>query len=461
MIRPLLNRFRRVWMIGIAGTGMSGIAEVLLATGFKVAGSDIVENESTVRLRHLGALVHLGHNPDWVKDVDVVIYSSAVMEDNVELRAAIERNIPIIRRAEMLADLMRMKTGIAISGSHGKTTITSLTGEVVTAGGFDPTVIVGGRLRKLGGGVMSGKGEILVAEADEYDRSFLRLTPVMVLINNIDHDHLECYDGYSELEDAFVKFADSVPFYGRTLICIDEPSLHPILPRLNRNVVTYGFSPQADVRASKAEYNQNISAFKVEIEGKSKGRVKLPLPGRFNVLNALGAITVGNELGIDFKKIRTALEGFTGVYRRFEVLCEVNGVMVVSDFAHHPTAITVTLEAAKTAWKRPIIAVFQAHLYSRTAMLAKQFGQALLGADAALVLPIYPAREDPIEGVTGKLIYDAARNLGHKNVIYIKDKSTVVEGVCEMARSGDMVIVIGAGNVNELAPQIVEGLRKR
>lgn len=458
MIKLLLRRFRRVWMIGIGGSGMSGIAEVLLATGFEVAGSDMVGNESTARLEKLGASIHIGHDAARIKDVDVVIFSSAVRGDNVELQAAKEQNIPIIPRAEILAELMRMKTGIAISGSHGKTTVTSLVGEIVIAGGLDPTVIVGGRLRKLGGGVRSGSGDLLIAEADEYDQSFLRLAPVIVLINNIDRDHLECYGSYEKLEDAFVQFANNTPFYGRVIVCLDEPSLHPILPRIKRNVVSYGFSPQADIRAIKAEYKGMNSIFSVEIEGELMGKVTLPLPGKYNVLNALGSIAVGHELGVSFKKTKTALEGFGGVHRRFEIIGEINDVMLVSDFGHHPTAVTAVIDAAKTAWNRPVIAVFQAHLYSRTAMLAEQFGQALLGADTAIVLPIYPAREDPIEGVTGKLISDAARNFGHKSVIYIEDITKVKNIVCEMAKPGDMIMVIGAGSVDQILPSILKGL---
>ncbi len=460
MIDPFLKRFHNVWMIGINGSGMCGIAEVLTAQGFKVSGSDMNESEVAERLRSIGVDVRIGHKAEWVKGNDVVIYSSAVRENNVELQAAIANKIPIVRRAEMLAELMRMKTGIAISGSHGKTSITSLTGEIVAAGGLDPTVIVGGRLNKLSSGVVSGKGEILIAEADEYDQSFLRLSPVIVLVNNIDNDHLECYGGYEQLEAAFVQFANSVPFYGRTIVNLDEPSIHPILPRLNRTVVTYGFTPQADVKAEKVEYRGMQSIFEVVIDGEKKGTIDLPLPGKFNVHNTLGGIAIGNELGIPFKKIKQALENFSGVHRRFEILGEVGGRMVVTDFGHHPTAISVTLEAAKAGWNRRVIAIFQAHLYSRTQMLAEQFGQALLKADKAIVLPIYPAREDPIEGVTGRLIYDAARDFGHKDVAYLEDRSKIVDLIKNVSEPNDMILVIGAGNVHLLAPDIIEGLKE-
>ncbi len=460
MNKLLLRRFRRVWMIGIGGSGMSGLAEVLLSTGFEVAGSDIVGSEVTDRLEALGATIHIGHDASWIKDVDVVIYSSAVRAENVELQAAIDQNIPNIRRAELLAELMRMKTGIAVSGSHGKTTVTSLLGEIITAGNLDPTVIVGGRLSKLGGGVRSGSGEILIAEADEYDKSFLRLAPVIVLINNIDRDHLECYGSYEQLENAFVQFANNTPFYGRVVVCLDEPSLHPILPRIKRNVVSYGFSPQADVQAVDAVYEGMKSTFSLEIDGVIKGEIVLPLPGKYNILNALGAIAIAHEFGVSFKKIKSSLEGFGGVHRRFEIIGEVNDIMLVSDFGHHPTAVTAVIDVAKTAWNRPVIAIFQAHLYSRTAMLAEQFGQSLLGADTAIVLPIYPAREDPIEGVTGKLISDASRKFGHKSAIYVEDIKKAKDLVCEVAKPGDMVMVIGAGSVDQIIPSILEGLNE-
>ncbi len=459
MIDVLLRSFRKLHMIGICGSGMSGLAEVLSTSGFRVTGSDLVENEIAQRLRGMGITVHIGHSPKWVEGTEIVVYSSAVRPENVELAAARELKIPIIPRAEMLAELMRMKTGVAVSGTHGKTTCTSLTGEILAGGGLDPTVIVGGRLKKLGGGVMPGGGELLVAEADEFDRSFLRLTPTLVVVLNIDSDHIECYGSFEELEAAFVKFADSVPFYGRTFICIDEPSLQRILPRLNRTVVTYGFSPQADVRALEVSYRESISRFEVEVRGEALGAVELPLPGRHNVLNSLAAISVGLELGVGFAAIQASLARFEGIYRRFEIHGEAGGVLVVDDFAHHPAEIEATIAAAKTGWgNRRIVTVFQPHLYSRTRELAVQFGRALLGAESAVILPIYPAREDPVEGVTSRLICDAARDLGHKNIRCLEDKSDVVDVVKRMTRPGDMVLVLGAGDIYRLAPEILQGL---
>ncbi len=462
MFELLLKKFQNIWMTGIGGSGMNGIAEVLIQMGFNVSGSDMTRSDVTDRLLRLGASIYIGHNAKNIKGSDILVYSSAIRPDNIELIAAHELKIPAIRRAEMLAEFLRMKPGIAISGTHGKTTVTSLVGEVLTVGKLAPTVIAGGRLKTLGGGAVSGKGDLIVVEADEYDKSFFQLSPLMVLLNNIDDDHRECYGSYADIEDAFVRFANSVPFYGLTFICLDEPSLHPVLPRLRRNVITYGFSPQADIKAKDAVYTGFKSNFKVEIGGVEKGTVGLPLPGIFNVRNALGAIAIGNECNVSFDKIKSALENFRGVHRRFEILGEVDGIMVVSDFGHHPTAISATLAGARAGWSgRRIIAIFQAHLYSRTQWLAQQFGQSLLGADKALVLPIYPAREDPIPGVTGKLIYDAARDFGHKDVEYIENRDEVVDRVCSIVKKGDIVIVIGAGTVGELAPQIYTALQAR
>ncbi len=459
MLDALMKGFRRIYMVGIAGSGMSGLAEVLACSGFLVSGSDLVENETTERLRKLGISVTIGHRAENVEDAEVLVYSSAVHPDNVEMIAAWEKKIPVIPRAEMLAELMRMKAGIAISGTHGKTTCTSLVGEVLVCGGIDPTVIVGGRLRQLGGGVVSGAGDVLVAEADEFDRSFLRLTPTLVVILNIDSDHIECYGSFKELENAFIQFANSVPFYGKSFICIDEPSLQKILPRLNRQVITYGFSPQADVRASNPVYKQKLTVFNVESGSNRLGKVELSLPGRHNVLNAMAAIAIGLELGVDFKDVKTALKRFNGVFRRFDIHGEVNGILVVDDFAHHPRELEATLAAAKSGWNRRLVAVFQPHLYSRTLELADQFGRALLGAETAIVLPIYPAREDPIEGVSSHLIYQAARDHGHKDVHYLEDKSKTVDFLKSTVESNDMVLVLGAGDVYRLAPEIMTGLK--
>lgn len=459
MLDVLLKRFRKIHMVGIGGSGMSGIAEVLLGTGFRVTGSDLLDSEVTRRLRNLGADVFIGHNAGYVGDAEAVVYSSAVQPDHVELTAARNRKIPLIPRAEMLAELMRMKAGVAISGTHGKTTTTSMAGAVLTEGNLDPTVIVGGRIKRIEGGVRRGAGDILVAEADEFDQSFLRLTPTFVVITNIDEDHIECYGSFEALEDAFVRFGNSVPFYGRTIVCLDEPSIQKVLPRFNRSILTYGLSPQADVRGSDVRFNRSETNFQVFFGGAQLGEIRLKLPGRHNALNALAASAVGLELGVSFEQIKTALESFEGVHRRFEIFGEVRGIMIVDDFAHHPAEIAATLSAAKTGWNRPLVAIFQPHLFSRTQSLAKEFGRALLAAETAIVLPIYPARESPIEGVTNQLIVDAAREMGHKNIVGLEDRNLIVEAVRNAAKPGDMVLTIGAGDVHKLGSMIIQGLQ--
>ncbi|MBM3329743.1 MAG: UDP-N-acetylmuramate--L-alanine ligase [Calditrichaeota bacterium] len=452
------RRFGRIHFTGIGGSGMSGIAEVLLANDFRVTGSDLVESETTLRLRELGAEIQIGHSARHVADADAVVYSSAVQSDNDELVAARQRKIPVIARAEMLGELMRMKTGIAISGTHGKTTVTSLTGEVISAGGLDPLVIIGGRLKRSNAGVVQGSSEILIVEADEFDRSFLRLTPTYVVITNIDRDHLECYGSFEELENAFLQFSNAVPFYGRAAICIDEPSVIRIAGRINRPLVTYGFSPQADVRAENLERGGWKSHFDLTAHGRPLGRVELSLPGRHNVLNALAAIAIGLEAGVGFDDIKSALAGFQGVRRRFEFVGEKGGVMVIDDFAHHPAEIAATLEAARSGWGRRIVAIFQPHLYSRTKALATEFGQALLGAETAIVLPIYGSREAPEPGVGSQLIVEAARTMGHKRAILLDDRNQTAEAVKSALEPGDMVIILGAGDVYRLAPEILAAL---
>ncbi len=434
---------------------MSGIAEFLLSIGFQITGSDLNSGAIVTRLRKLGATIYIGHDANYVSDAEVVVYSSAVSQDHVEIAAARKRNIPVIRRAEMLAELMRVKAGIAISGTHGKTSTTSLVGEVLIEGGLDPSVIVGGKLKHYSGGVYSGKGDFIVTEADEYDQSFLSLSPAMVVITNIDNDHLECYNNsYAELEKAFINFADSVPFYGRVILCLDEPSLNPILSQVQRPMVTYGLLPQAEIRATDIEYKSGNSQFTVEAHGIQLGKINLPLPGKHNVLNALAAVAVGYELGIDFKAIRNGLERFEGVHRRFEIVGTFNDYLLVSDFAHHPSEIAATLSAAKSGWNRRIVALFQPHLFSRTQVLAKEFGRVLLTADVAVALPIFHAREKPIENVTGQLISDAARSLGHKQAFYFSKRGDVVDHLDELLQPGDMVLIMGAGEINSLVEKV-------
>ncbi|MFC2150494.1 UDP-N-acetylmuramate--L-alanine ligase [Calditrichota bacterium] len=458
MIEELIHNFRKAHLVGIGGSGMSGIAEILIGEGFQVSGSDLAENDSIQRLRRLGADIHIGHRAELVENAEVVVYTSAVNASHVEIQAAMIRRIPVIRRAEMLAELMRMKAGIAISGTHGKTTVTSLVSEILIAGGLDPSTIVGGKLIKAGTGTRSGKGDFIIAEADEFDKSFLKLTPMMVVITNIDSDHIECYGNYDDLKNAFIQFANSVPFYGKAIVCMDDEPLKSIMSRVQRPVVTYGIDGDVNVKATNLRYDRGYTRFEMIAYGDVVGEVKLPIPGRHNVRNALAASAIGIELGIEFSAIQKGLEGFRGVHRRFEILGEKGDVIVADDFAHHPAEIAATLEAAKTGWDRRVVAVFQPHLYSRTKELAVEFGRSLLAADTVYVLPIFPAREEPIEGVSSGLVVEAAKAAGHRNVTMVEDRNQISSLVKNTVRSGDMVLTLGAGDVYELSTMIFEDL---
>ncbi|HMB53599.1 MAG TPA: UDP-N-acetylmuramate--L-alanine ligase [Thermoanaerobaculia bacterium] len=448
----------RLHFVGIGGTGMSGIAEVLTReSGVEISGCDAALGEATERLSRLGVEVHEGHAADHLDDVDVLVISSAVPEDNVEVVAARRRGIPVVRRAEMLAELMRLKYGIAIAGTHGKTTTTSMVGAVVTEAGLDPTVIVGGRMRALGTGARVGGGDFLVAEADEFDRSFLRLAPVLATITNIDADHLDTYGDLDAIEDAFVEFANRVPFFGRVLVCLDDPVVQRVLPRLERRVETYGLSAQADLAAVDVEQRPGSSRFSVRTDDGVLGTVELPMPGLHNVRNALAAVGLGLAMNIPFATIAAALAGFGGVHRRFERLGTWRGATVVDDYAHHPTEVAATLEAARQAYPGTRVhAVFQPHLYSRTERLAAEFAAALLAADTALVTEIYRSREQPIEGVSGAMVVDEARSRGHRNALFCADWKAVTEALEERVGEGDLVLTLGAGDVYKLGLELVQ-----
>ncbi len=454
----LLGRTRRIHFIGIGGVGMSGIAEVLLNLGFEISGSDRQLTSTTKHLENLGAVVYEGHRKDQITDADVVVISSAVRKENVEVEAALELKIPVIRRAEMLGELMRMKQGVAVSGTHGKTTTTSMVGLVLQEGGFDPTVIVGGKVRSLKSNAKLGEGEYLVAEADEFDRSFLQLTPTLAIITNIETEHLDCYRDLDEIKETFVTFANKVVFYGSVIICLDEQSLQEIMPELHRRVITYGFTPQAEVRAMDPKYHELCSEFTAVWKDKNLGRIAIQLPGVHNVKNALAALTVGLELEIPFKKIKKALVEFTGVHRRFEIKAQKKGVLVVDDYAHHPTEIEASLRAAQGGWDRRVVAVFQPHLYSRTRDFYHDFGQSFFDADILIVTDIYPAREEPIAGVTGELVANEARSLGHRHVMYIPKKDDVLVYLEKNIQDGDLVITLGAGDIWKVGESLIERL---
>ncbi|MCP4202147.1 MAG: UDP-N-acetylmuramate--L-alanine ligase [bacterium] len=454
-----------VHFVGIGGAGMSGIAEVLSDYDLTVTGCDLHESEATARLRSLGVKVEIGHSPAHLESVDLVVVSSAVDETNVEVRGARERGLTIVRRAEMLAELMRLKYGIAVAGTHGKTTTTSLIGTLLTEAGLDPTVIVGGRLRVTGTGARLGRSEYLVAEADEFDRSFLRLQPILAVVTSIDTDHLDTYRDLDDICDAFVRFASKVPFFGELIVCLDDPNVRGVLPRLSdRRTLTYGFSPHAELSARDLEVIDGGSRFSVHSAAEGPlGSIEIPLPGRHNAQNALAAVAVGRAVGLNFDQIASALEKFSGVHRRFERLGSWHGAEVVDDYAHHPTEVAATLEAARVTFPgRRLHVVFQPHLFSRTREQAEAFGQALLAAEHAIVTEIYPSREAPIEGVTSLLVSDAARRSGHQRV---DDSMGFVEARAQLdtaVEPGDVIITMGAGDIYRLGAELAaEGAQEQ
>ncbi len=440
-------RAREIHFVGIGGIGMSGLAELLKTVGLRVTGSDAKESETTRRLASLGIPVFHGHRPEHVASSDVVVYSSAVAEDNVEVVAARASGIPVIKRAEMLAEVMRFKRGIAIAGTHGKTTTTSMTGAILLAAGMDPTIIVGGRMRDVGNARL-GHGEWLVAEADEFDRSFLELRPLLAVVTNIDLEHLDTYRDLADLQDAFARYAHSVPFFGAALLGLDDPNVQEIRPLIRRRVVTFGLTPQADVTLRDLVLERSGSRFLALADRRVLGPVRLSVPGLHNVKNALAAIAVSIELEIPFLLAARALDEFAGVIRRFEPKGERAGVLVYDDYAHHPTEVSATLAAARqTHPDRRVVALFQPHLYSRTRDFSAAFGAAFLAADVLLVAPVYGSREAPIAGVTGALVADAATARGHRSARFLASREEILPALEETLREGDLLITMGAGDV--------------
>lgn len=460
--QPLFGRTNHIHMVGIGGIGMSGMAEILLHRGYKVSGSDQTESETTDRLKELGATIYVGHGATNIDEVDVVVYTSAVKADeNEETREAIAQQIPVIKRSEMLAELMRMKYGIGIAGTHGKTTTTSMTGHVIQDGQFDPTIIVGGRVHSFDKtNAVVGKGDIIIVEADEYDRTFLKLTPNIAVITNIEAEHLDIYSDLNDVKHAFTEFANKVPFYGAVIVCLDDPEVRSIMPDIERRVITYGYNPQAMIRAAKISHDAITSTFTVVSDEKTYGTIKLMAPGDHNVKNALAAISVGIELGIPFERIKSGLERFEGVFRRFQIKLNSDKLIVIDDYAHHPTEVQATIQAARNGWPdRRIIAVFQPHLYSRTQQMYKEFGLSFFNAEVLITTEIYPSREKPIEGVTGKLISDTAKNYGHKDVHYLSDKALLTNKLQEIIKDGDIVITMGAGDIYRYNQNFVDQVK--
>jgi len=453
------GKIQTIHFVGVGGVGMSGIAEVLLDHGFAVTGSDLRSNEYTQRLVAKGALVHVGHDAAHVAGCDVAVFSSAVPRDNVELVAARRDAIPVIPRAEMLAELMRLKDGIAIAGSHGKTTTTSLVATVLRDAGLDPTVVIGGKLNVLGSGAARGLGDFLVAEADESDGSFLHLTPTVAVITNIDPEHLDHYGDLDGVKDAFVAFANRVPFYGMLIACLDHPNVQAILPRVEKRTVTYGFAAQADYRARNPRFEGLSVAFEVHKRGEPLGEFRVRIPGIHNVLNALATIVIADELGVSLDKARDALDGFEGVQRRFTVLGDVNEITVVDDYAHHPEEVRVTIEAAQRAYERRLVVVFQPHRYTRTHHLFAELTRAFNRADVLLLTEVYAAGEEPIPEADSAHLADAIRAHGHRDVTHIRSDQSLLESVLQRLQPGDVVLTLGAGDITRLGPQVVASLQ--
>ncbi|MCC6875955.1 MAG: UDP-N-acetylmuramate--L-alanine ligase [Sandaracinaceae bacterium] len=455
------GRIRAIHFVGIGGIGMSGIAEVLLTSGFAVSGSDRRESETTKRLEDMGARIHVGHEASNVQGADVVVFSSAVPRDNPELAAARAASIPVIPRAEMLAELMRLKDGIAIAGSHGKTTTTSLVATVLREAGLDPTVVIGGKLNVLGTNAARGQGDLLVAEADESDGSFLHLTPVIAVVTNIDAEHLDHYGTHDAVKDAFVAFANRVPFYGLVVACLDHPHVQDLLPRIEKRTATYGLSAQADYRARNPSVEGLTTRFDLVRRGEELGEVRVRMPGIHNVLNTLAVIAVADELAVPLEVQKRALAGFAGVQRRFTIVGEHGGVTIVDDYGHHPAEIQATLEAAMRAYGRRVVVAFQPHRYSRTHHCFDELTRAFNRADVLLLADFYAAGEPPIEGATSDQLAAAIRAHGHRDVTHVGPRERVVDALLARVKPGDVVITLGAGDVTRVGPELLAALAAR
>jgi UDP-N-acetylmuramate--alanine ligase len=446
-----------IHFVGIGGIGMSGIAELLLNLGYRVTGSDLRLSDITDRLTRAGARIHSGHGAANIpEDVHVVVVSSAIRPGNEEVVEAHRRKIPVIPRAEMLAELMRMKYGIAIAGTHGKTTTTSMVATVLAAAGWDPTAVVGGKLNSLGSNAKLGSGDFLVAEADESDGSFVKLSPTVAVVTNIDPEHLDYYSGIGQIKETFLHFLNKVPFYGFAVLCVDHPNVLELIPSLQKTYVTYGFSHQADYRADGVVPERMVNRFQVIRRGEILGEISLTAPGRHNVSNALAAVAVASELGIPFDRIREGLADYRGVHRRFQLKGERDGVTVVDDYGHHPAEILATLAAAREVWPdRRIVVGFQPHRYSRTHALFQEFVSAFHDAELLLVFDVYPAGEEPIPGASGERLCEAIRDHGHKAVFYAGKAAEAAEDVLPRLHPGDIFLVMGAGDVWKLADVVV------
>ena len=449
---------KKIHFVGIGGIGMSGIAEILLKQGFEVSGSDMSSSQNTDYLISKGAVIYIGHSAENIKDAEVVVYSSAVnIVDNPETTYAREHKIPLIRRAEMLAEVSRLNYSIGVAGTHGKTTTTSMLSLILIEAGIDPTVIVGGRLSDLGGtNARLGSGEWTVLEADEFDRSFLQLTPTISVINNIESEHLDVYRDVEDIESTFSEFANKVPFYGFVSLGLDDNGVKNILPKLNKKFVTFGFNRNCDFRGETPVYHNREASCEVYEFGKKLGSIKIRIPGEYNLKNALASTSVARMMGIDFNTIQTALEKFSGVFRRFEDKGYYHGVRIIDDYAHHPSEVKACLKGARDSFDNRIVCLFQPHTYTRTRDQYLEFAKSFDEVDEIIITDVYPARELPIEGVTGKLIADSAIQFGHKNVHYVSDNSMIEDVVKSKLKEGDILITMGAGNIWKIGENLIK-----
>lgn len=458
----MFERYRTIHFVGIGGIGMSGIAEVLHNLGYEVTGSDLKESDTVVRLRNLGIAVSIGHRTENINDAHVVVISSAVSRENPEVIAAREKSVPVIPRAEMLAELGRLKYGILVAGAHGKTTTTSLIATILGHADLDPTVVIGGKLRATGSNARLGKGDFIVAEADESDGSFLKLTPTIAVVTNIDREHMDFFKSMGALMDAFVSFMNKVPFYGLSILCVENELVREVLPRVHRRYLTYGLSEEADVSATHVEKGFMSMSFNVKYKRQDLGRFFVPMPGMHSVLNSLASIVVAKELKVETGGIREALKGFRGIQRRFEFKGEAGGIKFFDDYGHHPAEIRATLKAAKESLMHSdtkggrVVVLFQPHRYTRTADLMQEFGSSFSDADMVCVMDIYAAGEEPIKGVSSANVLRAVKDSGHVNAVYIPDKGVLIETIAEKLRPGDLFITVGAGDVWKTGEELLK-----
>jgi UDP-N-acetylmuramate--alanine ligase len=458
----MYRKTKHIHFVGVGGIGMSGIAELLLNLGYTVSGSDLNSSPITEKLSGLGGKIFKGHDSKWIDGADVVVTSSAISKSNPEVVQAHEDAIPVIMRAEMLAELMRLKKyGIAIAGSHGKTSTTSMVSCMLASAGLDPTIVIGGKVDALGGNAKLGEGEFLVAEADESDGSFLKLSPVVEVVTNIDLEHLDYYRDINHIKETFLKFIDKIPFYGAVILCLDDENIADILPEIKKRTLTYGLSPQADIYAENISWEDGRVSFDVKDRGGELGRLSITPPGIHNVYNSLAAVCVGIELELKFHEIQKGLEGFAGVQRRMQQKGEKKGICVVDDYGHHPTEIRATLDAIKQAWpQKRLVTLFQPHRFTRTQALFKDFQTCFHKTDVLVMCDIYAASESPIEGVTSEVLLDATRKHGQRYTHYIADVNTMAKELLPLLQEGDLVLTLGAGNIVRVGEELLELLKE-